>query len=113
MSDYGFASEEEDDFDDWCEECNDDAGDVKLDSGEWLCRDCLAKRCNELMAADSPPAWTKEQPTEPGWYFARRKDDRTKKSCDYYDAEDLNVSPTFYSDWEWAGPIQEPVDPDE
>ena len=65
-----------------------------------------------------PLRWTKEPPTEPGWYWNRSKKYKTKSVVQVFEQfgklymfyPGSEVEEELSTDDEWAGPIQEPVE---
>lgn len=58
-------------------------------------------------ALPRPLHWTKETPTEPGWYWLRQASTKELVQIVRACGEEL---PEYWKDAEWAGPIQEPVE---
>lgn len=71
--------------------------------------------------------WTKEPPTEPGWYWARTKQEYPRVAMVYVDGAapflemkaslEWGGSPSShigrpYHVWQWAGPIPQPTEPE-
>lgn len=117
-----------------CPACGSEAvitgcGGVRAICGNWDCqmtgprkmvRDDAAAVWNALPR---PLRWTKEPPTEPGWYFFRGNIPGYQENNPpvYVDVQKDAVILTRHAPWilsklidkyaiEWAGPIQEPVD---
>lgn len=66
-------------------------------------RDDAAAAWNALHR---PLRWTKEPPTEPGWYFCQRIYPGAPK---HYPLRVVHIHYDVEEMW-WAGPIQEPVE---
>ncbi len=77
--------------------------------GCWLegpTKEWKASAIEAWNALPSPMRWTKEPPTEPGWYWLRQASTKGLVQIVRACVEEL---PYNWEDAEWAGPIQEPV----